>query len=91
MLSQRLSQIFLTGPVRVAVGRIEESDAQIQCVSNHRVSFFLIQCPVVHGARFAEAHASHADLRYVDACFSQLCVLHDDEPPWPSLVRMQSC
>ena len=90
MLSQRLPQIFLTGPGGVTVGCIEEGDAQIQCVRNDRAGPFLVQCPVVHGAWLAEAHASHADLRYVDARFTQLCVLHD-EPLWPSLVRMQSC
>ena len=42
MLSKRLSQIFLTGPGGVAVGRIEKGDAQIQCVRNDRVSPFLI-------------------------------------------------
>ena len=76
MLSKCLSQIFLTGPGGVAVGRIEEGDAQIQCVRNDRVSPFLVQCPVVHGAWFAEAHAPHADSRYIDARFTQLCVLH---------------
>ena len=76
MLAKRLSQVLFAGSVRVAVRCIEEGDAQIQCVRNDRVGPFLIQCPVVHGARFAEAHASHADLRYVDARFAQLCVLH---------------
>ena len=76
MLPKRLSQIFLTGPGGVTVGRIEESDAQIQCVRNDRVSPFLIQCSVVHGAWFAETHAPDADFRYVDARFAQLCVLH---------------
>ena len=76
MLSKRLSQIFLTGPSRVAVGCIKEGDAQVQCVRNDRVGPFLIQCPVMHGAWFAEAHAPHADLRYVDARFAQFCVLH---------------
>ena len=70
MLSKRLSQIFLTGPSRVAVGCIKEGDAQVQCVRNDRVGPFLIQCPVVHGAWLAEAHASHADLRYVDVRFA---------------------
>ena len=62
MLSKCLSRIFLTGPGRVVVGCIEESDARIQCVRNDRVGPFLTQCPIVHGAWFAEAHALHADL-----------------------------
>ena len=76
MLSKRLSQVLLTGSSGVAVGRIEEGDAQIECVRNDRVSPLLVQCSVMHGAWFAEAHAPHAVLRYIDARFAQLCVLH---------------
>lgn len=63
-LFQGAAQIFLTGPGGIAVGGVEEVDAQVQGVTDHFAALFLVQRPVVHGPGLAEAHAPHAQPGY---------------------------
>ena len=59
---QRPAQVLLTGAGRIAIGGVEEVDSQGEGVADDGFGGVLVHCPVVHGARFAEAHAAYAEL-----------------------------
>ena len=76
VLFERPTQIFLTGPFRVAIGRIKEIDAQIQRMPDDVFRLLFIQCPFVHRAGSAKAHAADTELRHFDVRVPQFCIFH---------------
>lgn len=56
----------------------------VQGVLDHFLRGPLVQGPVVHGARFAKAHAAHAYFGNFNVGAAQLGVLHGARPSQPS-------
>src|SRR3989441_1676707 len=84
-VAERASDNLFTGAVRVAIGRVEEVDAEFDCSPNKGAAFFLIEGPRVRATlRHAVGHTAEAKTGHFETALSKVDVIH-------SVILLPSC